>query len=99
MGLLRLLSNSAVMGQDVLTRTEAWKVFDALRADDHVRWAGEPAALDQAWRAISARADSSHQLRTDDYLAAFAQCAGLALATLDKGFRERYPSVTVTTLA
>lgn len=99
MGLLRLLSNPAVMGQDVLTRADTWRVLDRLRADDRIRLAAEPAQLEHAWRAISARDDSSHKLWTDDYLAAFAQCAALAVATLDTGFHRRYPSITVHTLA
>lgn len=98
MGLLRLLSNPAVMGDDVLSRSEAWGVVDQLRADDRILWSGEPGQLEQAWRAISAREDNSHKLWTDDYLAAFAQAAGFTLVTLDTGFAKRYPSITVTTL-
>lgn len=99
MGLLRLLSNPAVMGQDALSRGKAWQIIDQLRADDRVQWAGEPAQLEQAWRAISARDDGSHKLWTDDYLAAFAQTAGITLATLDKGFERRYPSIPVITIS
>lgn len=96
MGLLRLLSNPAVMGRDVCTRADAWRVLDRLRADDRVRWAGEPAQIEQTWRALSSRDDRSHKLWTDGYLAAFAQCAALTVATLDTRFGERYPSVQVT---
>lgn len=98
MGVLRLLSNPSSMGVDVITRAEAWRMIDRLRDDDRVRWASEPPNLEQAWRAISARDDNSHKLWTDDYLAAFAQAAGLTLATLDRGFERRYPSVAVETL-
>ncbi|WP_408640351.1 TA system VapC family ribonuclease toxin [Saccharomonospora marina] len=75
LGLLRLLSHPAVLGEDVLAPTDAWKVLDMLRSDDRVRWAGEPTQLEHVWRAISARTDNSHKLWTDDYLAAFAQAA------------------------
>ncbi|WP_084036903.1 TA system VapC family ribonuclease toxin [Haloechinothrix halophila] len=98
MGLLRLLSNPAVMGADVLSRADAWRVADALRADDRIQWASEPVQLEQAWRAVSARDDNSHKLWTDDYLAAFAQTAGLSLVTLDIGFQRRYPAITVITV-
>ncbi|MGH3450112.1 MAG: TA system VapC family ribonuclease toxin [Haloechinothrix sp.] len=98
MGLLRLLSNPAVMGDDVLARADAWRVIDRLRADDRIRWAGEPAQLEPAWRAVSARDDNSHKLWTDDYLAAFVQAAGLELVTLDMAFQRRYRSITVTSL-
>ncbi|MPY78291.1 MAG: PIN domain-containing protein [Actinophytocola sp.] len=98
MGLLRLVSNAAVMGADVLSRADAWRVVDALRADDRVQWASEPTQLEQAWRALSARDDNSHKLWTDDYLAAFAQAGGYSLVTLDTGLAKRYPAITVTTV-
>lgn len=98
MSLLRLLSNPAVMKTDVIARNEAWTVVDQLKADDRVHWADEPAHLEQIWRAISARDDTSHKLWTDDYLAAFAQAANLSLATLDRQLSRRYPSVRVETL-
>lgn len=98
LGLLRLLSNPAVLGEDVLARTGAWKVLDVLGSDDRVRWAGEPTQLKHVWRAVSARTDNSHKLWTDDYLAAFAQTAEVTLVTLDTGFARRYSSITVNTL-
>ena len=98
MSLLRLLSNPAVMGHDVVSRGDAWRVIDQFRADERVRWAEEPAHLEAAWRAISASEEHSHKLWTDDYLAAFAQAAGITLATLDRALRRRYPSVQVETL-
>jgi hypothetical protein len=99
MSLLRLLSNPSVMGTDVTTRSVAWTVVDRLLADDRVHWADEPAHLEQVWRAISAREDTSHKLWTDDYLAAFAQAGELSLVTLDRQLARRYPSVRVETLA
>lgn len=98
MGLLRLLSNPAIMGDDAVDRSAAWRVFDQLRADERVLWAEEPAELDAVWRAISARHDKSHKLWTDDYLAAFAQTSGAALATLDSRLPGRYPSVRIQVL-
>jgi toxin-antitoxin system PIN domain toxin len=98
MSLLRLLSNPAVMGDDVVPRSEAWRVFDQLSADDRVIWAEEPAQLDAVWRAMSARDDKSHELWTDDYLAAFAQTSGATLATLDRKLKDRYPSARVQPL-
>ncbi len=98
MGLLRLLSNPAIMGDDAIDRSQAWRTFDQLRADERVLWADEPAELDAAWRAISARDDKSHKLWTDDYLAAFAQASDATLATLDRRLAARYPSVRVELL-
>ncbi|MFE6922748.1 TA system VapC family ribonuclease toxin [Nocardia sp. NPDC057663] len=97
-GLLRLLSNPSVMDTEVLSRSDAWRVVDQLNADERVLWADEPAALEPVFRALSARNDHSHKLWTDDYLAAFAQSSGVALATLDRKLAGRYPSVDVVTV-
>jgi predicted nucleic acid-binding protein len=98
MSLLRLLSNPAVMGDDVLTRSAAWRTIDQLWADERVLWTDEPTELEAVLRAFSARDDHSHKLWTDDYLAAFAQTSDASLATLDTKLRERYPSVRIEPL-
>lgn len=98
MGLLRLLSSPAIMGDDAIDRSQAWRTFDQLWADERVLWADEPAELDAVWRAISARDDKSHKLWTDDYLAAFAQARQATLVTLDRRLAARYPSVRVEQL-
>jgi uncharacterized protein len=98
MGMLRLLSNAAIMGDAAVDRSQAWRIFDQLWADERVLWADEPDELDAVWRAISARDDKSHKLWTDDYLAAFAQSSGMTLATLDRKLPGRYPSVRVESL-
>lgn len=98
MSLLRLVSNPSVMGNDAVTRGAAWGVVDRLRGDSRVDWIDEPVHLEPVWRALSARNDDSHKLWTDDYLAAFAQAANVALATLDRAFVNRYPSVRVETV-
>jgi len=98
MGLLRLLSNPAVMGDDAIDRSQAWRTYDQLWADERVLWADEPAELDAVWRAISARDDQSYKLWTDDYLAAFAQASDATLTTLDHKMPARYPSVRIDPL-
>jgi uncharacterized protein len=98
MGLLRLLSNPAIMGGDAVDRSQAWRLLDQLWSDERVLWAEEPDGLEPVWRAISARDDKSHKLWTDDYLAAFAQVGDLKLATLDRKLPARYPSVRVESL-
>ena len=95
MAFLRLSTVSAIAGTDTLTRRAAWRALDELRLQPNVRWLEEPAGLEHLWRAISAGDDQSHKLWTDDYLAAFAQTAGLTLVTLERTFIKRYPSVRV----
>jgi len=98
MSLLRLVSNPAIMGEDVVTRGEAWRIIDQFWSDNRVLWAAEPDHLEAVFRAISARSDNSHKLWADDYLAAFAQASGASLATLDTKLKGRYPSVQVDQL-
>jgi uncharacterized protein len=98
MSLLRLISNPAIMKEDAVTRSEAWRVIDQLWSDNRVLWAEEPDHLEAVFRAISARDDNSHKLWTDDYLAAFAQASGASLATLDAKLQARYPSVQIDQL-
>ena len=98
MSLLRLITNPAIMGEDAVTRSEAWRLIDQIWADDRVLWAEEPDQLEAVFRAISARDDNSHKLWTDDYLAAFAQASGASLVTLDTKLSGRYPSVQVEQL-
>lgn len=98
MALLRLLSSPAVLGDDALTRAAAWRAIDQLRSDPRITWMQEPAQLEVLWRTMSSRTDLSHKLWTDDYLAAFAQTAGLTLVTFDQALEQRHPSVDVTIL-
>ena len=98
MGLLRNLSNPSAMQRDVVTRRGAWRVFEALLADDRVRILSEPEGLESLWTKFSARNDHSYRLWTDDYLAAFAEMAGATFVTLDTAIEARYPSVAVLTL-
>ena len=98
MGLLRLLSNPAIMGDDAIDRSQARRTIDQLWADERVLWADEPAELDAVWRVLSARDDKSHKLWTGDYLAAFAEASAATLVTLDGRLPARYPSVWVEQL-
>ena len=86
------------MRDDAIDRSQAWRTYDQLGADERVLWVDEPADLDAVWRAISARDDKSHKLWTDDYLAAFAQASGATLITLDRKMPARYPSVQIDVL-
>ena len=95
MSLLRLISNPAIMAEDAVSRSEAWRIMDQVWSDNRVLWADEPDQLEAVFRVISAWNDKSHKLWTDDYLAAFAQASGASLATLDTRMVNRYPSVRI----
>ena len=95
MGFLRLSTVTAIAGTDTLTRREAWRALDQLRAQPQVAWLSEPEGLERVWRALSAGDNHDHKLWTDDYLAAFAQAGDFTLVTFDRTFSKRYPSVDV----
>lgn len=98
MSLLRLVSNPSIMREDVMTRSQSWNLVDRLLADDRVVQLDEPQSLELTWRALSNRDDTSHKLWTDDFLAAFAQAAGISIVTLDNAFARRYPLARVETV-
>lgn len=83
MGFLRLLTNASAMGPDVLSSNDAWGAYHSMLCDERIGFAPEPFALEEEWRKTTLHPKPMAQNWTDAYLAAFAQCAGLRLATLD----------------
>ena len=55
MGLLRLLTNSNVMGRNPRTIVQAWKIFEQLRADRRLVFATEPDRIEPTWRQLVTR--------------------------------------------
>lgn len=98
LGLLRLLSNEAVMGNSRRTAAQAWRDYDQMVAQPAVAYLDEPAGLGERLRRHTAGQAPSPSLWTDAYLAAFAQAADLELATFDRGFR-RFSDLHLRTLA
>ena len=99
MALLRLLTNPGITARDILSRREAWAVFEKFLADPRIRMIAEPQGLDLLWAAFSKRDDKSHLLWTDDYLAAFAQVADAEFVTFDGAFATRYATVRTKLLS
>jgi toxin-antitoxin system PIN domain toxin len=89
LSLLRLLTTAAVMGSEVLSQAEAWKVYDHWLGDERVVFLDEPAGLDRIFRAFSRRKQPAPKDWADSYLAAFASASGLTLVTLDRAFRGK----------
>jgi toxin-antitoxin system PIN domain toxin len=88
LGLLRLLSNPAVMHLDVQTPPQAWEVYDLLVRDTRFEMMAEPNKLDDFLRQYTMSSQASPKIWQDAYLAAFARAARLRLATFDQGFRK-----------
>lgn len=89
LGLLRLLTSPAVMGEDVLSQRAAWRVYDAWVRDFRVSFLDEPPDLEPEFRGLSRRPHPAPKDWADSYLAAFANAADLMLATFDGGFRGK----------
>jgi hypothetical protein len=88
MGLLRLLTNHKVMGANVLTAANAWRVYASLRDDDRVQYAEEPPHLEDSWREAAMHLGAGPNFWTDAYLAAFAEAGEYTIVTFDRGFRR-----------
>jgi len=86
LGLLRLLTNRKVMGRDVVSQRQAWRIFDRLSSDARVSCLAEPARVEAEFRRLTQSPEPSTHSWSDAYLAAVAATGGLAVATLDRGF-------------
>ena len=89
LGLLRLLTHSSVMREDVRSQTEAWQAYDSFLQDERISFHPE-ADLEQiefAFRRLTTGGSFSKQW-PDAYLAAFARVGGLTLVTFDRGLRR-----------
>ena len=85
-GLLRLLTNAAVMGPQIMTLRQAWRVYDTWRADPRVDFYPEPSGMDIAFRAATRPFEDqpSSKWVGDCYLIAYAKECRATLATFDK---------------
>jgi len=90
MGLVRLLSQSAVMGSQVLPLEQALEVYLRWLDVPQVRLLPEPAELDSRLQAmLSAQVEPlPARLWTDLCLAALADAAGLRLVSFDRDFER-----------
>lgn len=88
MALLRLLTNSKVMGPDILPPKDAIGVYRELRMDERVRYAHEPANVEGLWLSMMTAGSASGSVWTDAWLAAFALTHRLKLVSFDLGMRR-----------
>ena len=89
MALLRLLSNTKVMGSSVLRPAVAWKTVQSLIDDPRIELLDEvPPAHRALWYANVAKREPSPYLWTDAWLAALAQAHDCEMTTFDRGFRS-----------
>ena len=86
LGLLRLLTNTAVMGNETLTLRQAWSVYDRWLQDPRVEYYPEPRDLEAEFRRATQpfAAKPASKWVGDCWLLAFAQSAKARLVTFDR---------------
>lgn len=97
LALFRLLTNPSVMQSRVKAKSEAWRIWDQLLSDERVMFLAEPDDLEAEMRRLTKTQPAGHKQWMDAYLAAFAICSHLEIATVDQGFRA-YRGVPSTIL-
>jgi hypothetical protein len=86
LGLLRLLTNTAVMGEQTLTLKEAWAVYDRWLQDPRVEFYPEPRQAETAFRQATEpfAAKAASKWVGDCWLLAFAEATHSRLLTFDQ---------------
>jgi uncharacterized protein len=86
LGLLRLLTNTTVMGGATLTLRQAWAVYDRWLEDPRVEFYPEPRNLEAEFRRATQPFAAKHASKWvgDCWLLAFAQGAKAQLVTFDR---------------
>jgi toxin-antitoxin system PIN domain toxin len=80
----RLMTTEAVLGPDVISQTDCWAIYDRWINAGKAVLAREPAGIEAALRKRTSLNSPSPKVWADAYLAAFAETAGLTLATFDR---------------
>jgi predicted nucleic acid-binding protein len=86
LGLLRLLTNPAIMGDQTLTLSEAWRVYDGWLGDPRVEFCPEPREVGSIFRKLTkplATLPASKAIG-DCWLLAFAAGIQATLVTFDR---------------
>lgn len=90
MGFLRLLTNTAVMGDRTLTLGDAWAVYDGWLEDPRVDFYPEPRNVDAGFRRATQPffGQAAAKWVGDCWLLAFAEAAHARLVTFDQALVE-----------
>jgi|SRR5690242_6467552 len=88
LALMRLLANRTVMGDAVLSASQAWSRVVQLLQDERVIFLPEPRELETILPSLLRYPVPTQNLINDAYLAAFAICSNRELVTWDRGFQQ-----------
>jgi uncharacterized protein len=90
LGLLRLLTLEAVMGQrEVMAQAAAWRTYDRWLQDERIVFLDEPPEIEAAFRDLTQSGQAAPKDWADSYLAAFAMAAQLTLVTFDQAMSSK----------
>ncbi len=89
-GLLRLLTNTAVMGDQTLTLRQAWAIYDRWLEDPRVEFCPEPRDLEAGFRQATQpfAARQASKWVGDCWLLAFTEAAKAQLVTFDRALHQ-----------
>jgi len=90
LGILRMLTNKAVMGDETHTLHQAWVVYDRWLEDPRVEFYPEPRNLETAFRHATQpfAAKQASKWVGDCWLLAFAEASKAQLVTFDRALHE-----------
>jgi predicted nucleic acid-binding protein len=77
------------MGNNVLSQSAAWDVYDDWLENGHAVAIEEPSSIDPVFRSLSRSGHTAPKDWADSYVAAFAQVSGLHLVTFDQALHRR----------
>ena len=86
MGFLRLLTNPQVMGANVQSARQAWRIYETMLEDSRIGFASEPAHFEALWRSSTEHSRLGPNFWTDACLGSFAAAAGWNVLTFDARF-------------
>ena len=94
-GFLRLLTTSAVMGDEVLSRAGAWNLYDDWLKEGGASYLEEPPSIESAFRSFTQSRNAAPKDWADSYIAAFTSASELRLVTFDRGFQGKIKQLII----
>lgn len=92
MGLFRLLTTQAILGDETFTLKQCWKLYvEWIHSGSAELWT-EPAGMEDAFMRKTASEERSPKRWNDAYLSAFAETAGITLVTFDRALAGKTPA-------
>lgn len=89
LGMFRLLTNAAVMGNETISQRRCWEIYDEWIGGGRATELSEPGGMIAAFRMRTQTSRAEPKTWTDAYLAAFAEAGELTLVTFDRALAGR----------